>query len=188
MIIDRNCSCMNSGDRCYERLLFIHETCWSSNISSSLTSEFPWFWAPWKWHFRTRWLNEWKNYLLTTKCGENHLRMNVPLESVNLHFWKCTHRERKGPIKIHAKSPFPKKFLFKKRLQCFTADCLHCSVHRGGAIWCRITQPLSGWPAKVILENACLKLRPGRIAVSLLIVVYSEESRVMITQSKNQQS
>ena len=39
MIIDRNCSCMNSGDRCYERLLFIHETCWSSNISWSL---FPW--------------------------------------------------------------------------------------------------------------------------------------------------
>ena len=36
MIIDRNCSCMNSGDRCYERLLFIHETCWSSNISWSL--------------------------------------------------------------------------------------------------------------------------------------------------------
>ena len=33
MIIDRNCSCMNSGDRCYERLLFINEKCWSSNIS-----------------------------------------------------------------------------------------------------------------------------------------------------------
>ena len=29
-------ACMNSGDRCYERLLFIHEKCWSSNISWSL--------------------------------------------------------------------------------------------------------------------------------------------------------
>ena len=36
MIIDRNCSCMNSGDRCWERLLFINEKCWSSNISWSL--------------------------------------------------------------------------------------------------------------------------------------------------------
>ena len=27
---------MNSGDRCYERLLFIHETCWSSKIWWSL--------------------------------------------------------------------------------------------------------------------------------------------------------
>ena len=39
MIIDRNCSWLNSVDRCYERLLFIHETCLTSNISWSLDKD-----------------------------------------------------------------------------------------------------------------------------------------------------
>ena len=54
MIIDRNCSYMNSVDRCYEMLLIIHETCLTSNISWSLHSghnlSFSMFMAQRIWH------------------------------------------------------------------------------------------------------------------------------------------